>query len=119
MEKRKIENVSGLFEKVDLTVKEPVPGLDLTWGISFRSENEKQNSAYKQAVSEICKKHKLGSFHQVEGDFNSGGHYTGKGYHQFDFWNISPNINPSEAQRTIENLFEEIHARAQEIASGT
>ncbi|MBI2109511.1 MAG: hypothetical protein HYT93_05115 [Parcubacteria group bacterium] len=108
MEKEpKNEQKEHFFEKADLKVKESVPGLDLTWGINFRAKDKKQNIAYNRAIEEVSKKHKLGPFHQVGWDNELG-------YQQWDFWRLPPN-EPENNRKIIENIFQEIHTRAQEI----
>ena len=116
MEKKSRAEKENVFKQASLAVKEPTPGLDSLWGIRFRTENEAQDLAYNLAVEEVCKKHALRPFHQISGNFDSSRQYVGKGEHGWDLWRISSHIDPHEARQTIENLFEEIHTRAQEIA---
>ncbi len=119
MEKKPKIEKRELFKRVDLKVKEP-NSLDSTWGISYRTVNNKQNRAYNRAADEVCKEHNLGAFHQVSGDFDPSGTYVGSGgSHQWDFWRIPHDIDPREAHRMIEGLFQEIHTRAEEIFNGS
>jgi len=95
------------FEKVDLTIEEPTPGVHDGYQISYEGNTKEQCTAYNVVISEIDKEKNLGLFHQ-DGVANEPDTSHGAGYH---CWEV---LGSGTTGEQLQELFPEIHQRAEE-----